>query len=133
MPQLSKEQRVFVVRTYYEMKKYSEVINLFSHRFPGQDPPNKTTIWRNVNKYENHATSLNRNPKNSGRKKCEKEMCVLTEMEATSKGSSDSKMRQLTIQLRDFCCYISSIYCSIKVVKKGFFLRPIPSTYSRKA
>ena len=63
MPQLSKEQRVFVVRTYYETKKYSEVINLFSHRFPGQDPPNKT-IWRNVNKYENHATSLNRNPKN---------------------------------------------------------------------
>ena len=48
-------------------------------------------------------------------------MCVLTEMEATSKESSDSKMRQLTVQLRDFCCYISSIYCSIKVVKKGSF------------
>ena len=121
MPQLSKEQRVFVVRTYYETKKYSEIINLFSHRFLGQDPPNKTTIWRNVNKYENHATSLNRNPKNSGRKRTARSEENIDAVQATSKESSDSKMRQLTVQLRDFCCYISSIYCSIKVVKKGSF------------
>ena len=69
MPQLSDEQRVFVAKTYYETKKYTDVINSFRQRFPGQNVPNKTTIWRNVNKYETHATSLNRNPKNSGRRK----------------------------------------------------------------
>ena len=121
MPQLNKEQRVFVVRTYYETKKYSEVINLFSHRFPGQDPPNKTTIWRNVNKYENHATSLNRKPKNSGRKRIARSEENIDAVQATSKESSDSKMRQLTVQLSDFCCYISSIHCSIRVVKKWSF------------
>ena len=109
------------LRTYYETKKYSEVINLFSHRFPGQDPPNKTTIWRNVNKQENHATSLNRNPKNSGRKRTAWSEQNIDAVQATSKESSDSKMRQMTVQLRDFRCYISSIYCSIKVVKKGSF------------
>ena len=69
MPQLSDEQRVFVAKTYYETKKYTDVINSFRQRFPGQNVPNKTTIWRNVHKYETHATSLNRNPKNSGRRK----------------------------------------------------------------
>lgn len=69
MAQLSKEQRVFVVKTYYETGKYIEVINLFRQRFPGRNPPNKTTIWRNIIKYETHATSLNRNPNNSGRRR----------------------------------------------------------------
>lgn len=75
MAQLSKEQRVFVVKSYYAAGKYTEVINLFRHRFPGRNPPNKTTIWsigsiwRNVIKYETHATSFNRNPNNSGRKR----------------------------------------------------------------
>ena len=61
MAQLSKEQRVFVVKTYFETKKFTEVRNLFRQRYPDRNPPNKTTIWKNVKKYETHATSLNRN------------------------------------------------------------------------
>ena len=43
------------------------VRNSFQQNFPNRNPPDKTTIWRLVKKYENHATSLNLNAKNSGR------------------------------------------------------------------
>ena len=56
MPQLSKEQRVFVVKCYYQTQKNSVVRDLFRQHFPDHDPPKKTTIWRNVQKY---GTSLN--------------------------------------------------------------------------
>ena len=41
----------------------------FSDKFPERAVPSKSTIERNVKKYRNHATSLNRNKKNSGRKR----------------------------------------------------------------
>ena len=69
MGQLSKEQRVFCVKKYYETKKFSVVRNLFRLSFPNRNPPEKSTIWRLVKKYEDHATSLNRNAKNSGRRR----------------------------------------------------------------
>ena len=59
MPQLSKEQRVFVVKCYYQTQKNSVVRDLFRQHFPDRDPPKKTTIWRNVQKYEAYGTSLN--------------------------------------------------------------------------
>ena len=64
---------------------------------------------------------MNRNPKNSGRKRTARSEENIDAVQATSKESSDSKMRQLTVQLSDFCCYISSIHCSIRVVKKWSF------------
>ena len=45
---LTTEQRVFIVKTYFETKSLSEV---------------------NVKKYTHHGTSLNRQEKNSGRKR----------------------------------------------------------------
>ena len=69
MAQLSKEQRVFVVKTYYQTKKFITVQQLFRQAFPDRNPPTKSTIWKNVQKYENHGTSLNRNAKNSGRRR----------------------------------------------------------------
>ena len=69
MVQLSKDQRVFIVKTYYETKKFSVVQRLFRERFPERNPPSKSSIWDNVQKYQTHGTSLNRNAKNSGRKR----------------------------------------------------------------
>ena len=69
MPQLTKEQRVFVVKSYYQTQKFSVIRDLFRQKYPDRDPPNKTTIWRNIQKYEAHGTSLNRNKGNSGRKR----------------------------------------------------------------
>ena len=56
MVQLTSEQRVFVVKTYFQTEKYTEVRRLFQERYPDRPPPNKTAIWKNVN-----ATSLNMN------------------------------------------------------------------------
>ena len=42
---------------------------LFQERYPERPPPNKTTIWKNVNKYLENATSLNMNKGRSGRKR----------------------------------------------------------------
>ena len=59
MAQLSNEQRVFVVETYFRTNSYKKVKEAFPDKFPERD----------VKKYRNHATSLNRNKENSGRKR----------------------------------------------------------------
>jgi hypothetical protein len=69
MPQLTVEQRVFVVRTYYESHSYAEVQRLFRLQFPDRNPPDKANIWRNVQKYHNNGTSWNMNSKKCGRKR----------------------------------------------------------------
>ena len=67
--QFTTEQRIFMVKTYFEHKSYEEVRRLFSIQFPERDPPTKAGIWKNVTKYLNYGTSLNRNVSNSGRKR----------------------------------------------------------------
>ena len=69
MGQYTVEQSVFLVRKYYETHSYAEVQRLFRLQFPDRDPPDKKNIWRNVKKYEDHGTSLNRNLNHSGRKR----------------------------------------------------------------
>ena len=71
MVQLSVDQRVFVIKTFFETRILLQVQRLFRERFPGREPPNKTTIWKNVKKYSEHGTSLNMNAKRSGRKRTE--------------------------------------------------------------
>ena len=66
---LTTEQRVFIVKTYFETKSLSEVGRLFSERFTDRPPVSKMSIWYNVKKYTHHGTSLNRQEKNSGRKR----------------------------------------------------------------
>ena len=61
MVQLTKEQRVFVVKKYYETHSFLEVQRLFAIQFPDRRPPVKWSIWKNVKKYEEHGTSRNRN------------------------------------------------------------------------
>ena len=89
MGQLSTEQRVFVVTKYYETRsphavqealmRYKKpscgtrsphaVQEAFMQQFPDRQPPSKTTIWRNVIKYERKGTCLNCNKGNSGRRR----------------------------------------------------------------
>ena len=65
--QLTVEQRVFVVKHYFETKSYVEVRRLFQIAFPSRPPPTDMTIYRNVKKYSETGTSLNRNSVSSGR------------------------------------------------------------------
>ena len=69
--QLTNEQRVFfVVRSYYQTRSYAAVRERFRARFPErQPPPSKSTIERNVKKYERNFTSRNLNKGRSGRQK----------------------------------------------------------------
>ena len=62
-------ETIFLVRTYFETHSIVEVSRIFRERFPGTEPPNKTTIFRNVKKYFDHGTSLNVFKKKSGRRK----------------------------------------------------------------
>ena len=55
--------------TYFQTHSLAEVQRLFRLQFPGRNAPDKKNIWRNVKKYLDHGTSLNRNQKNSGRKR----------------------------------------------------------------
>lgn len=66
---LTVEQRVFIVKTYFETKKLSEVGRLFIARYPDRPPLSKNSIWYNVQKYLRHGTSQNRQEKHSGRRK----------------------------------------------------------------
>ena len=65
MEQYTVEQRVFIVKTYFENHSFAEVQRLFRLHFPDRNPPDKKNIWRNVKKYVDHGTSLNRNQNNS--------------------------------------------------------------------
>ena len=69
MVQLTKEQRIFVVLTYWETKSYVATNRLFRQRFPDREPPAKHTIYKNVKKYLEKGMSLNTNKNNSGRRR----------------------------------------------------------------
>lgn len=69
MGQFTVEQRVHMVKTFLETKDYDEVIRSFVQRYPNRAPPSKTSIYRNVKKYERNGTSLNLNKGNSGRRR----------------------------------------------------------------
>ena len=69
MMQLTTEQRVFLVKSYFETDSFVEVQRLFAFRFPNRNPPHKKNIWKNVQKYLNHGTSLNRNSSSCGWKR----------------------------------------------------------------
>ena len=66
MPQLTTAERTFIVSKYFETKSIPEVLRLFEIAFPHRNVPSSSTIWRNVRKYHQHGTSLNRNKGNSG-------------------------------------------------------------------
>ena len=66
-PQFSTEQRTFMVLTYTQTNNLQETLRLFQERFPDARQPHGSTVMRNVAKYNNHGTSLNRNKGNSGR------------------------------------------------------------------
>ena len=90
MVQLTPEQRIYVVNTYFQTEKYTEVRRLFQERYPESPPPNKTTIWKNVD-----ATSLNMNKGRSGRKRtvrCQENIDIVQEaLENNPRGISCRK------------------------------------------
>ena len=63
----STRERSFMVQTYIRTRSVQETKNRFRHTFPNRNPPTLMTIRYNYNKYITHGTSLNRNPKHSGR------------------------------------------------------------------
>ena len=52
MPQLTTEQRVFIVTHYYETGSVDEVRRRFEEQYPAEDLPSRSTVWRNVHKYK---------------------------------------------------------------------------------
>jgi len=66
MVQLTDDQRVFVVTKYLETKSFKTVVDAFRLIYPNRNPPTKSTIWNNVQKYKNHSTSKNLNKETSG-------------------------------------------------------------------
>ena len=67
MRQFTVEQRAFIVKTYIETHSSVEVKRLFAIEYPGTNPPVKSTIKWNYDKFVTHGTCWNRNEHNSGR------------------------------------------------------------------
>ena len=67
MVYLTTEQRVLVVKTFFETGSIPWLLEVFRRRFPDRDPPVKSTIRYNVRKYKINGTSLDRHKGNSGR------------------------------------------------------------------
>ncbi|KAF2345926.1 Protein of unknown function DUF4817 [Trinorchestia longiramus] len=67
--QLTKEQRTFIVKKYFQTKSFQQVIQSFQEHFPERQSSTKMTIWRNVTRYRTEGTSLNLNKGRSGRKR----------------------------------------------------------------
>ena len=67
--QLTTEQRIFIVKKYYETKSYVNVRRAFQERFSGRNPPANRSIQENMRKYEQEGTSLNINKGRIGRRR----------------------------------------------------------------
>ena len=67
--QLTKDQGVFVVKTWISTGSIKQVQGLFAPSFPDRISPSKNAIWKNVRKYQQEGTSLNLNKGRSGRRK----------------------------------------------------------------
>ena len=65
--QLSKEERVFIVTAYSDIKNVSSVVQQFQYRFEGRSVTRKT-VRNTVIKFSTHGTILNINKGNSGRR-----------------------------------------------------------------
>lgn len=69
MVQLTTPQRVFIVNKYQNTKSYAKVKRLFAVEFPDKSPLSDCCIWKNLKKFNEHGTIINRNAKYSGRKR----------------------------------------------------------------
>lgn len=67
--QLTKDQRVFVLKTWISTRSIKQVQELFAHSFTDRTAPSKNTIWKTFRKYQQEGTSLNLNKGRSGRRK----------------------------------------------------------------
>ena len=56
--QLTKDQRVFVIKTWISTGSIKQVQESFAHSFPDRISPSKNAIWENVRKYQQEKTSL---------------------------------------------------------------------------
>ena len=65
--QLTEQQRVFVVKNYFETKSFEIVQQRYEENFPERSSTKKT-IWKNVRKFNNEGTTMNLNKNRSGRK-----------------------------------------------------------------
>ncbi len=55
---LTKDQIVFTVTDWYRTGSLQKLGNRFAHQFPGRPGPVKSTIWKNVHKYQRKAPVL---------------------------------------------------------------------------
>ena len=67
--QLTTEQRVFVVTEWLRTGSLQQVSEAFGQRFPDRAIPAKSTLWKNIRKYQREGTSLNLNKGRSGRRR----------------------------------------------------------------
>ena len=92
MVQLTTEQRVFVVTQFTLIRNVTAVQNAFRIRVPDRNPPVRNTILKNVRKYQNTGTSLNRNKSNSGKRRTSRNEANITAvrelLEETPRGVS---------------------------------------------
>ena len=59
--QLTTEQRIFVVKSYYKTSNYLKVKEAFCRRFQEKDPLTNSTIWKNVTNTKEKEQVLNIN------------------------------------------------------------------------
>ena len=67
--QLTTDQRVFIVTEWSRSGSLQQVAAAFHERFPDRNVPAKSTLWRNIRKYQQEGTSLNLNKGRSGRRR----------------------------------------------------------------
>ena len=60
--QLTTEQRVFAVKTYYKTSSYLEVKKTFRRKFSEKDPPTNRAIWENTEGKKKVETSIREDP-----------------------------------------------------------------------
>ena len=67
--QLTDEQRIFIVETFFRLNNKQAVKNEFRVRFPNRVPPTDKTIRRLIAKFHDRGSVKNQNPFNSGRRR----------------------------------------------------------------
>ena len=66
-PQFTPGQRAFLVTEAARTQHVTQVVRAFRHRFPHARTPSRSTVYRNLRKYQETGTSVNCNAGRSGR------------------------------------------------------------------
>ena len=95
--QLTIEQIIFVVRKYHETRSFQAVREAFQENFPDRNPPpSKSTIQKNVRKYNTEGKSQHLNKGRNGRRRATRDTQAINNVRLLLQGHQPQQQPRIS-------------------------------------